>query len=68
MITVTGRLVARVVMGLAGAALIALGVTAATANRVTGHEILAGLIALAVAAIAGLWLRRDKRLHDGGQS
>ena len=60
MITVNGRLVARVVMALAGAALVALGIISGAADRVTGHEVLAGLVALLVGAVAALWLRRDR--------
>lgn len=61
MITVTGRLAARVVLGVSGAALAALGVLAVVTNRVTGHEALSGFIALLVGTGAALWLRRHGR-------
>lgn len=48
-------------MILAGLALAALVTFAAVSNRVTGREVLYGLIVLAVAAVAAAWLRRDRR-------
>jgi hypothetical protein len=60
MITVNGRLVAVIVLTLAGAAVFAIGIVSGISNRVTGHEALAGFIALLVAAAAGAWLRRDR--------
>jgi hypothetical protein len=58
---ITGRTVASVVMVLDGLALAALVTYAAVSNRVTGREVLYGLIVLAVAAVAVAWLRRDRR-------
>lgn len=54
-ITVTGRLAAKTVMVLAGAALAALGVTAA-AGRVTPREVLWAVIAFTAGAVAAAWL------------
>ena len=59
--TVDGRLVAALILTLAGAGLITLAVVGLAANRLTPHEVLAGVIALVVAAVAGLWLR----VHGG---
>jgi hypothetical protein len=60
MITVTGRLVAAIIMILAGLALAAIGTFIAVSGRLTGHEALAGFTALLAAAGAALWLRRDR--------
>lgn len=67
--TITGRLVARVVMGIAGAALAVIGVLVYRANRYTPPEAAGTAIALSAAIVAALWLRRESRQHDGrGQS
>lgn len=65
MFTVTGRTAAITVMVIAGVVLVALGVLAVVTNRVTGHEVLSGFVALLAGTAAALWLRRDKR---GGAS
>ena len=61
MITVNGRFFAVVVLLASGAFLVALGIAGGISNRVTGREVLLGLIAISVAAVAALWLRRDQR-------
>ena len=58
---ITGRTVASTVMVLAGFTLAALVTFAAVFNRVTRLEVIAGLIVLVIAAVAALWLRRDRR-------
>jgi hypothetical protein len=60
MITV-GRFFAVVALLAAGSFLAALGIVGGISNRLTGREVLAGVIAIAVGAVAALWLRRDKR-------
>jgi hypothetical protein len=60
-ITVNGRLVAAIALLAAGAFIVAVGVLIAVSNRATLREMIAGLIALAVAVIAGLWLRLHGR-------
>jgi hypothetical protein len=61
MTTTTGRFFAVVIMLAAGAFLVALGIAGAVSNRVTLREVLLGCAAILVAAVAALWLRRDKR-------
>jgi hypothetical protein len=60
-ITVNGRLVAAVALLVAGAFIVAVGVLIAVSNRATLREMIAGLVALAVALVAGLWLRLHGR-------
>jgi hypothetical protein len=62
-ITVNGRFFAAFLLTLSGAAIAGIGVYSYASNQLTAREVLAGLVALVVAVVAGLWLR----LH-GGQS
>jgi hypothetical protein len=59
--TINGRFVAAVALLAAGAFIVAVGVLIAVSNRATLREMIAGLIALVVAVIAGLWLRLHGR-------
>ena len=56
-----GRLVAAFFLTFAGAVIVLVGVVSYADNRFTLREVLAGSIAVVVAAVAGAWLRRDKR-------
>jgi hypothetical protein len=60
-ITVNGRFFAALFLALAGAAIAAIGVYSYASNQLTAREVLAGLIALVVAVVAGLWLRLHGR-------
>lgn len=65
MIHVTGRLVARVFMYLAGAALVVLGAFSYNSDRITSRDVLGLIACVVVYVVAALWLRRDRRQHDG---
>lgn len=62
-----GRVVARAFMALAGVALLVLGGLAYDSNRITLRDVLGLAACVVVGAVAALWLRRDRRLHDGGR-
>lgn len=66
MITVNGRFVAALFLTLSGAAIAGIGAYSYASNRLTGSEVAGLLFALAVAAVAALWLRLHRA--DGGRS
>ena len=66
MITVTGRTAAAAVLIAAGCFVLGMGIFGLTRHGLTPHQGLAGIGGLVVAAVAALWLRRQKR--DGGAS
>lgn len=61
---ITGRRAAAAILTASGVFVLAMGVFGILHHRLTIREGLAGTGGLVVAAVTGLWLRRDKR--DGG--
>ena len=55
-----GRVAARIVMGLAGVALLVLGGFSYHSNRITFPDVVGLVACVVVYAVAALWLRREK--------
>jgi drug/metabolite transporter (DMT)-like permease len=61
---ITGRHAAAAVLLVSGVFVLAMGVFSISHHRLTVREGLAGIVGLVIAAVAWLWLRRDKRDGD----
>lgn len=61
---ITGRHAAAAILTVSGAFVLAMGAFGISHHRLTVREGLAGIVGLVVAAVAWLWLRRDKRDGD----